>query len=232
MLKNTIKNCLNKLGYTISKRNNYNNLLLQKKINLLIDVGAHKGEYALKARKSGYKNQIISFEPQIKAFNVLKERSKKDKLWIIHPRCALGNRNGHTKINIINETQCSSILNPNKNLYKIDKNFKLQGNEDCNIFTIDFLFKKFYRIKKRTYLKIDTQGYERFVLMGCKTFLKKIDFIELELSINPLYNGEYDYIYFIKLMKRHNFNLLDLEPFARDYNGKLLQFNAIFSKVI
>jgi hypothetical protein len=68
--------------------------------------------------------------------------------------------------------------------------------------------------------------------MGCKTFLKKIDFIELELSINPLYNGEYDYIYFIKLMKIHNFNLLDLEPFARDYNGKLLQFNAIFSKVI
>jgi len=150
VLKDTIKYLFNKLGYTISKKNKYN-ILLQKKINLLIDVGEHRGEYALKARKSGYKNQIISFEPQTKAFNILKERSKKDKFWIIHPRCALGNKNGHTKINIINETLCSSLLNPNKNLFKLNKNLKLLGNEDCNVFTIDFLFNKFYRIKKNLF---------------------------------------------------------------------------------
>jgi len=67
--------------------------------------------------------------------------------------------------------------------------------------------------------------------MGCKTIFKKIDFIELELSINPLYDEEYDYIYFIKLMKKNNFKLFDIEPFCY-FNGKLVQFKAIFSKDI
>ena len=44
------------------------------KINIIIDVGSHKGEYILNIIKNFHYNKIYCFEPNPKIFNILKKK--------------------------------------------------------------------------------------------------------------------------------------------------------------
>jgi hypothetical protein len=44
--------------------------------------------------------------------------------------------------------------------------------------------------EERFYLKIDTQGYEREVLLGAPETLKRTDAVEVELSLTALYDRQ------------------------------------------
>ena len=50
-------------------------------IDLVIDIGANKGQFGKEIREFGYKKKLISFEPMKSAFLQLKEQSKKYPLW-------------------------------------------------------------------------------------------------------------------------------------------------------
>ena len=56
-------------------------IINQFKIDLIFDIGANVGQYAMLLRKLGYKNQIVSFEPMKKEFNILKNKSINDSFW-------------------------------------------------------------------------------------------------------------------------------------------------------
>jgi len=44
------------------------------KINIIIDVGSHKGEYIFNIIKNFHYNKIYCFEPNPKIFNILKKK--------------------------------------------------------------------------------------------------------------------------------------------------------------
>ena len=50
-------------------------------INLVIDVGAHRGTYGNELRNDGYRGRIVSFEPLAGPFNELRKKVEKDSLW-------------------------------------------------------------------------------------------------------------------------------------------------------
>ena len=53
------------------------------KINNIIDVGAHKGEFLSYCLKLNNLNKIFSFEPQKEIFNILEEKFKKIKKFLL-----------------------------------------------------------------------------------------------------------------------------------------------------
>ena len=53
-----------------------NSFLNYNSIDLVLDVGANSGQYALSLRRFGYKNKIISFEPGSEAYLNLIKNSK------------------------------------------------------------------------------------------------------------------------------------------------------------
>src|SRR5262245_44652057 len=101
-----IRKCFNFFGLDITKFQNTqlqaapSPPLLYHQIDLLFDVGANIGQYALATREAGFKGKIVSFEPLSEAYDILVENSRNDPNWKIHERCAVGSVIGKAEINI------------------------------------------------------------------------------------------------------------------------------------
>jgi FkbM family methyltransferase len=234
-IKNLIKDMLKHTGYKISKINPPNpsgttSPLNHRNINLLLDVGANTGQYALRSRADGYSKTIVSFEPLPDAYEKLLTNSSGDPSWIIHERCAIGRTNADTEINVSRNSQSSSILQMLEQHASAAPDSIYIGKEKTRIISIDSIF-DYYSANKldRVFLKVDTQGFEDEVLAGASNSIKRISGIELELSLVPLYEGQYLYRYFLDMLEGEGFYLWAITPgFSDPTTGQQLQIDAIF----
>ena len=203
--------------------------LLYHKIDLLFDVGANVGQYALLSRAEGYAGRIISFEPLSTAHSVLKQTAKPDSLWIIHEKCAIGAQNGEVEINIAENSYSSSILPMLRAHSDAAPQSVYVGKDSTKIITLDSIFCDYRTAKERAFLKIDTQGFERAVLEGAKNSLGDIHAVQLELSLVALYEGQELYDYFFSYLKKAGFEIWSFVPgFTDSRTGQSLQFDAVF----
>ena len=85
------------------------NFLQNLSIKTIIDVGAHKGEFAQNALKIQGVNKVVSFEPQKKIFEILKQKFK-DNNKIILNNFALSEK-VEKKMMKINKMTATSTLN-------------------------------------------------------------------------------------------------------------------------
>jgi len=198
------------------------------KIDLLIDVGSNEGQFAKKIIEFGYTNQIISFEPIKSIHKKLYENSKKYKNWT-SKRLGFGKINSLKSINISQNSVSSSILQIKKIHTEIEPHSKFVGKEKIRIIKLDnFLNKKKFS-KKKIFLKIDTQGYEKNIILGSKKVLKQISCIMLELSLTPLYKNEASFFEMVNLLKKFGFKIWSIERgFADKTTGRVLQVDVIF----
>jgi FkbM family methyltransferase len=79
-------------------------------IDLVLDVGANTGQFASSLRAIGYNGRIVSFEPLSSAHARLSAAAKGASTWIVHERCAIGDRDGETEINVAGNSVSSSVL--------------------------------------------------------------------------------------------------------------------------
>ena len=78
-------------------------------------------------------------------------------------------------------------------------------------------------------LKMDTQGYEDQVLQGIGKLIKKIEGIQIELSLNPLYKDQSLFLELYQKIKELGFELWDLQRgFSNIDSGKIYQLDGIF----
>ena len=80
------------------------------RVDLILDVGANVGQFAQQTRASGFKGRIVSFEPLTDAHKALSARATGQSAWQVHERCAIGDRDGETAINVSRNSVSSSIL--------------------------------------------------------------------------------------------------------------------------
>ncbi|MDA9659123.1 FkbM family methyltransferase [Candidatus Pelagibacter sp.] len=188
--------------------------LQNRSIKTIIDVGAHKGEFAQKALQMESVNKIIAFEPQKKIFNLLKEKfSDNDK--VVLNNFALSDK-VEKRIMKINKMTATSTLNHEINdnsLYFKFKSFLLyQKNsiideEEIDTTTFDTFFNEEI-FNENTLLKIDTEGYEMHVLKGSEQKIKEVKYILIENQFSKMYK---------------NVNFKDCHDFLRKKNFKLLK---------
>ena len=103
------------------------------------------------------------------------------------------------------------------------------SKQNIKIKTLDSVFPNFYEEGDNIMLKIDTQGFEKNVILGGENVLSKIRIIQLEMSIVPLYENEILFIEMINFLDSKGFELFALENgFSDKKTGKLLQVDGIF----
>lgn len=204
-------------------------MLNNQEINLVLDVGANIGQFAGTLRQSGYPNRIISFEPQLAAYQQLLRNSASDPHWTVAPRMAIGDIDGEISLNISENSVSSSITDMLDAHLEAAPGSRYIGRENVPIFRLDTLAQSLIPFSTRTFLKIDTQGYESQVLAGASRLMPSLCGLQLELSLVPLYSGTGLFIETIQSLKMMGFELYGLyDAFSHPETGRMLQVDGVF----
>jgi FkbM family methyltransferase len=86
-------------------------VLESRRIDCVLDVGAHEGGFGKTLRGLGYRDLIVSFEPVESSFEILQRTAAEQPPWVVH-RFALGDRNEEREINVFAGTDVSSLHEP------------------------------------------------------------------------------------------------------------------------
>ena len=197
-------------------------------IDVVLDVGASWGSYAKTLRRFGYKKRIISFEPVDKTHSKLLQNSMKDAEWQVHKKVIISNKNiKKLSINVSKDFDNSSVLNLSKLHKENHKNSQYTHKEEVECDTLDNLINH-YPLSKNLMLKIDVQGNEMDVLKSAINNLSKFKLIQIELSLQTLYEGQALYKEILNFMNEHNYDIWNIFPGYKKLNGQLFQFDAVF----
>ena len=199
-------------------------------INLILDVGANIGQFGRKnLRDAGYRGRIISFEPLSAAWNGLSAEAAGDTLWSVAPRMAIGVENGVININVAQNSVSSSILNMLPEHRQFAPESAYVAVESVPIRRLDEIVPQYLIPDYNIFLKIDTQGFEDFVLQGAEGIFDHVTGIQLELSLIPLYESQQLCDEMILRMKRAGFDLWGISTaFVDIASGRTLQVDATF----
>jgi FkbM family methyltransferase len=203
-------------------------LIAHHHITLVFDVGANIGQYAAELRALGFGGRIVSCEPLREQYQQLARAAAGDPGWVTL-NCALGEIDGARTINVAGNSQSSSLMNMLPRHAEAAPHSAYQGVEEVQVRRLDSIFDEHVRDGDRVYLKLDVQGYERLVLEGAERSLPRVEGIQLEMSLVPLYQGEARYTELIAEMTSRGFQLMSVEPAFRDpRSGQLLAMDGIF----
>jgi FkbM family methyltransferase len=195
-----IKSCVRIFGCDVVMYRPCLEVIQSRQFDLVLDVGANEGQFGRELRKSGYIGKIISFEPVKEAFDVLKERADKDGSWECH-NMALGRQNGSALINVHEDSRLSSFLQ-HKDLSSRQTTVVMRRLDD--------FLAEFASVPGKIFLKLDTQGFEMEILEGVGSWWDRISGALVELSIEPLYDGQVPIEKMIARLKLHGLLLWSL----------------------
>ncbi len=188
-----------------------NQLELEKPI-MLVDVGAHKGEYVLSIKKNFLIKKIFAFEPNIDTYKILKRNICKDKN-IFTFNYGISDKDGKISFNKNMESSSSSINDLNKDSKYFKKKYfflnffgssKVTTKIDIEVLRLEsFLLEK--KINYIDLLKIDTEGYEYQVLNSLGGQINKIKLIHFEHHYDDMIIKDYKFNDISDLLKKNGF---------------------------
>jgi FkbM family methyltransferase len=234
--KKLIKKYIRKLGWDLHRLDITKDPIFQvmqvikyKNIDMVLDVGANIGQFAESIRNMGYENKIISFEPLKNEHLILFNKSIKDKLWDVYERCAIGEHDNNTIINVSQNSVSSSILKILESHTEIVKESEIMNAELVPLKRLDSIAPKILNLNNNILLKIDAQGYEWQILEGSVNTLKNISVVLIELSLTKLYENQKLWRDIVDRMENNDFVLWTLlNGFTDQKTGRSLQLDAIF----
>lgn len=207
------------------------NILKKFSINHVLDIGANSGQYSSELFDLGYCGKISSFEPLSKAFQELEVKSRGMSNWFAY-NYALGSENNTSLIHISQNSVSSSLSDMlESHLVNAPESVVIKSEEIRVINAGDALAECCNISEENIYVKIDTQGYERYVLDGLVNYKDSISAIQLEISLTPLYEDGLSLTDAIEYLDSWGFDLFSIENGFHDLNNvRLLQADLIFVK--
>ena len=208
-------------------------IIATRRTDLVLDIGANRGGYVSDLRRMGYKGQTISFEPLREAFDALRRRAEGDALWHCE-NVAIGDVDGEIDLNVSGHETSSSVLTMAVAHLKALPEARSVKSQKVRIRRLDTALRGIPSASSTStvYLKADVQGFEKQVIEGAVETISRIDAMELELSLAPLYEDAPQITEMMLYMERLGFSLVSFEPvFFDPVSGFVLQGDGIFVRV-
>lgn len=174
-------------------------LKLSEDANVIFDVGANNGIYALIAKSVNAKAKVFAFEPIDRIFEKLQYNNRLNNFDIVCMKCGVSNTNGTaTMYDIPVEGSYSSSLN---------SEFAEQRGDEIDQITIKTIrldtFIEENHLRQIDLMKIDVETYEPEVLEGLGEYVKKfkptmlIEILDVEVAnrVESVLAGS-NYLYF------------------------------------
>lgn len=238
-MKKLIRSILNRYGFDLVRTKNLHdnlpkhlaNVLLSRNIDCIFDVGANSGQYGLFLRTLGYKGYIISFEPVSSVFNILKQNCEKDDKWLCYDY-ALGDKNEDRILNVYSSTVFSSFLTVNNYSKSIWHSLENVTPETVKVFRLEDVWDDLTgKLGCENYmLKLDTQGFDKFVFDGSHNCLKNISVLQSELSLIPVYDGMVQVYDVLKKFHDFDYFITGMYPINRDESLAVIEYDCVLVK--
>lgn len=199
-------------------------------INVVLDVGANRGQYALALREAGYTGRIVSFEPLPAIARVLERRAARDPDWQVR-RCALGDV--ETTLDIHASTgqgRLSSLLPASDFGREWNAGIEATTTVAVPVVRLDGILDELLAgiDEPRIYLKLDTQGYDLRAFAGAGDRVEDVLAMQSEVSMVPLYEGMPHFTEQLATYERAGFGLTGMFPVIRDGTTmRVIEFDAM-----
>lgn len=136
---------------------------------VFVDVGSHIGKYSIKvARQLGNNGRVVSIEPEISNFEILKANIELNNLSNVAPlNVACWNRNEKLKLYLAQRTGDHSVKNP------LSMDFV-----EVNGLKLDDILKEL-QIEHIDFIKVDAEGADGEVLEGAEETIAKNPYLKI-----------------------------------------------------
>jgi FkbM family methyltransferase len=207
-------------------------------VDLVIDVGANRGQFFLACCLSLSKFRYLGFEPipiifstLHKVVNASNSRTSAAKIFQI----VLSNSQKSVDFFVTRKSDCSSYLHPSPNLSSFSKYMALADSEPIPLeaHQLDEYATELSNANS-VLLKIDVQGAELDVLRGSNTILQNenLHWIYCEISETEHYRGQCMFGQVCDFLRDANFLLHSLYNVNRRLDGSLLYGDALFARSV
>jgi len=195
--------------------------------NSVIDVGANVGQFAVAALRLLGPSRLDAFEPLPDAVSALKRHLDGERGVTIHP-VALGAAPGELPLHVNAHSHSSSLLPLAEAHRSAFPNARELAEVGVHVGTLDEELSS-ADLPTPILLKVDAQGYERWVLDGAPATLRRTEWVLLELSFRQMYEGEPPFLEMVKYMSVRGFRFVrPVGWLASSVTGEILQCDALF----
>ena len=198
------------------------------RVNLVLDVGANRGQYAKRLRRAGYRGRIASFEPVPDVFERLRQAAAGDPRWSVHPY-ALGREDTVTSMHVVPGT-LSSVLAPSDFGAERYAQLRAPAAQRVEVRRLDGLLDELTAGLEdpRPYLKLDTQGYDVEVFQGAGERVRHFVAMQSELALMQIYEGMPRLPEALALYEASGFEVTALYPVSRETaTARVLEFDCV-----
>ncbi len=203
--------------------------VLKELYSTIVDIGANRGQFTLACRALLPSAKVISFEPLPNAGVIFHQFFQDDPNVKLH-RAAVGPKLSQELMHISARDDSSSLLPMGSEQVNT-----FPGTEEVGTIHVDVAplehFLKSSDIASPALLKIDVQGYEFEVLMGCESLLPVFDHVYCECSFVELYTGQKLVDSIIDWLYQRGFRLAGVYNMSHDKLGKAIQADFLFERM-
>lgn len=203
-------------------------LLQAHEISLVFDVGANEGQYATSLFNNGYGGRIVSYEPVSAVHEILNRNAAARANWEVAPRAAVGAQEGEAVVHISGESDMSSLHEMTQTAQKHLSRARMTGSERTKVVTLAHELARRAGAQDRVFVKSDTQGHEADVLDGLGDAVSRVAGVQLELALEPVYEGQARYLELMTRLEGLGFTPSLVIPgyYSRHY-GRMLEFDVV-----
>jgi len=198
------------------------------KIKTIIDIGANKGQFALAARYVFPEAKIISFEPLSAPAEKFNKLFKND-VNIVLNQVAAGPEKHTLPIHVSKKDDSSSLLPIGSRQSAIFPGTEESHTEEIKVAPLIHYINE-EDLVVPIFVKIDVQGYELEVLIGCEELNEFFDYIYVECSFIELYENQALADEVIQYLSKKSFRLKGIYNTYYDKKGVAIQSDFLFKR--
>ena len=161
-------------------------------VDLVLDVGANRGQFGTGLRELGYAGPLVSFEPAAGPRERLEDLAAADPAWSVRP-WALGAASGVAELHAVDE---ESELGSLREASAFGRGWKdVLGRtraERVDVRRLDAVWPDVGGDARRVLLKLDTQGHDLEAFRGAGALVQPggpVVALLTEVAVLPIYDG-------------------------------------------
>lgn len=174
-----------------------------------LDIGANRGGFRDHLRDTvGFTGRIHGFEPDpdLAALCAARAKAERDAAWTVSP-FALGAEPGRLTLNRMRQSVYNSFLLP-QDTPEHPGNAVMERVE-VEVRTLDGMLPELGDLS-RSFVKIDTQGFDLEVLKGGRRAFAQVPLVQTEISFRGIYQGMPGYAASLSAFAEAGFEVADM----------------------